>query len=126
MKIYKWVPATGDSAAAITNRKLSKPQLKVEDEDASRTVPDVSAENSREGLGSESGAGISRLRGNFNINEDSNTGFSETGFDSDSNQAFEGRRYQTGAGESTDFSALRQAELDESTDEPPAKRLKDM
>lgn len=60
------------------------------------------------------------------MNEDSNTGFSETGFDSDSNQAFEGRRYQAGVGESTDFSALRQAELDESVDEPPAKRLKDM
>jgi len=108
-----------------------KPQAKIEDENASRTVPDVSAENSREALGSEldrseSGTAMSRLRSNYGINEDSNTGFSETGFDSDSNHAFDGRRYQAGVGESTDFSALRQAELEEDDHEPPAKRLKDM
>ncbi|VDP14343.1 unnamed protein product [Heligmosomoides polygyrus] len=62
---------------------------------------------------SATGANAPRLaRFGANINDDSNTGFSEAGFDSDSNQTFEPQNYQAAAEHgSTDFSAMRDAEM---------------
>ncbi|VDK22912.1 unnamed protein product [Anisakis simplex] len=45
------------------------------------------------------------------MNEDSNTGFSEGGFDSDSNHTFDPVNYHSTNGSSTDFSALRRQEM---------------
>ncbi|VDL72655.1 unnamed protein product [Nippostrongylus brasiliensis] len=86
--------------------KIPKPAV---DEDASNTIQSTE-ENSQD---STSGANAPRLgRFGANINEDSNTGFSEAGFDSDSNQTFEPQNYQPSAEHgSTDFSAMRDAEM---------------
>ncbi|KHJ89112.1 BCL7, conserver region [Oesophagostomum dentatum] len=65
-------------------------------------VPDSNTANTAPRLGRFGG----------NANDDSNTGFSETGFDSDSNQTFEPQNYQPSAEHSsTDFSAMRDAEM---------------
>lgn len=79
------------------------------DEDASNTIQSTE-ENSQD---SATGANAPRLaRFGANINDDSNTGFSEAGFDSDSNQTFEPQNYQAAAEHgSTDFSAMRDAEM---------------
>lgn len=55
----------------------------------------------------------SRVQSFSNLNDDSNLGFSETGFESDSNATFEPTHYPSNNG-STDFSALRQQELNPS------------
>ncbi|WKX99635.1 hypothetical protein Q1695_014484 [Nippostrongylus brasiliensis] len=103
IKIQKWVPIT---AQMNIPPKIPKPAV---DEDASNTIQSTE-ENSQD---STSGANAPRLgRFGANINEDSNTGFSEAGFDSDSNQTFEPQNYQPSAEHgSTDFSAMRDAEM---------------
>ncbi|ETN81533.1 hypothetical protein NECAME_08444 [Necator americanus] len=86
--------------------KISKPTV---DEDASNTIQSTE-ENSQD---SNTGTNAPRLaRFGGNINDDSNTGFSEAGFDSDSNQTFEPQNYQPSTEHaSTDFSAMRDAEM---------------
>lgn len=53
---------------------------------------------------------VTRPAVNFDINEDSNFSTGDN-FDSDSNQTFEPQNYQGGTTGSTDFSAMREAEL---------------
>jgi hypothetical protein len=80
------------------------------------------------------------------MNDDSNTGFSETAFDSDSNHTFDRIRYQEENGNaatgSTDFSAMREEEMaaaaaqadvatvavnnGDSEEAPPAKRMREI
>uniref|UniRef100_A0A0N5A9U4 B-cell CLL/lymphoma 7 protein family member A n=1 Tax=Syphacia muris TaxID=451379 RepID=A0A0N5A9U4_9BILA len=136
IKIFKWVPIT-----ATTN--IPKPVVKPQpEEEQSNTVP--SSENTqdssvmvlrvgkilvhnfgkRKGFGCGRGSfsnitlikkngDASRVQSFSNLNDDSNLGFSETGFESDSNATFEPTHYPSNNG-STDFSALRQQELNPS------------
>uniref|UniRef100_A0A915CKG0 BCL7-like protein n=1 Tax=Parascaris univalens TaxID=6257 RepID=A0A915CKG0_PARUN len=102
IKIFKWVPVT-----ATANIPKPPPKAPVPDEDRSNIL--ASSENTRDSSTLENGD-VSRVRSFANLNEDSNTGFSEGGFDSDSNQTFDPVSYQSNNG-STDFSALRHQEM---------------
>uniref|UniRef100_A0A915CIW9 BCL7-like protein n=1 Tax=Parascaris univalens TaxID=6257 RepID=A0A915CIW9_PARUN len=82
IKIFKWVPVT-----ATANIPKPPPKAPVPDEDRSNIL--ASSENTR---------------------DSSTLGFSEGGFDSDSNQTFDPVSYQSNNG-STDFSALRHQEM---------------
>ncbi|KAK6034708.1 BCL7, conserver region [Cooperia oncophora] len=104
IKIQKWVPVTAQMN--IPPPKIAKPAI---DEDTSNTIQsteDVSQDSATAG-------NAPRLtRFGANINDDSNTGFSEAAFDSDSNQTFEPQNYQPSTEHgSTDFSAMRDAEM---------------
>ncbi|KAJ1351547.1 hypothetical protein KIN20_007584 [Parelaphostrongylus tenuis] len=80
-----------------------------EDEDASNTIQSTE-ENSQDSTTGTNAPRLARFAGN--LNDDSNTGFSEAGFDSDSNQTFEPQNYQPSSEHvSTDFSAMRDAEM---------------
>ncbi|VDN04769.1 unnamed protein product [Thelazia callipaeda] len=107
IKLFRWVPVT--ATANIT--KMPVKSL-VQDQDDS-IIP--SSENTRDSSALESGD-VVRVRAFSSLNDDSNTGFSEGGFDSDSNQTFDAVSYRgqssicsTTKG-STDFSEMRQQE----------------
>ncbi|VDD88556.1 unnamed protein product [Enterobius vermicularis] len=105
IKIFKWVPVT-----ATTNipKPVAKPQP--QEEEQSNTV--ASSENTQDSSVMENGDSL-RVQSFSNLNDDSNLGFSEAGFDSDSNATFEPTNYPANNG-STDFSALRQQEMNPS------------
>ncbi|EPB79632.1 BCL7, conserver region [Ancylostoma ceylanicum] len=104
IKIQKWVPVTAQMN--IPPPKIPKPAV---DEDTSNTMQSTE-ENSQDSNTATNAPRLARFGGN--INDDSNTGFSEAGFDSDSNQTFEPQNYQPSAEHaSTDFSAMRDAEM---------------
>uniref|UniRef100_A0A183UUH6 BCL7-like protein C28H8.1 n=2 Tax=Toxocara canis TaxID=6265 RepID=A0A183UUH6_TOXCA len=102
IKIFKWVPVT-----ATANIPKPPPKPAVPDED--RSNPLASSENTRDSSTLEN-SDVTRVRSFANLNDDSNTGFSEGGFDSDSNQTFDPVNYHSNNG-STDFSALRRQEM---------------
>uniref|UniRef100_A0A7I4YE83 B-cell CLL/lymphoma 7 protein family member A n=1 Tax=Haemonchus contortus TaxID=6289 RepID=A0A7I4YE83_HAECO len=103
IKIQKWVPVT---AQMNIPPKITKPAI---DEDASNTIQSTE-ENSQDSGTAPNAPRLARF--GANINDDSNTGFSEAGFDSDSNQTFEPQNYQPSTDHgSTDFSAMRDAEM---------------
>uniref|UniRef100_A0A2Q4S013 BCL7-like protein n=1 Tax=Caenorhabditis japonica TaxID=281687 RepID=A0A2Q4S013_CAEJA len=94
IRIYKWVPVSAQNI-------LAPPKIK-ELDDESNQVP--STENSQDSTS------VTQPPVNFDINEDSNFSTGDN-FDSDSNQTFEPQNYQAGATGSTDFSAMRDAEI---------------
>ncbi|CAP28737.1 Protein CBG09049 [Caenorhabditis briggsae] len=96
IRIYKWVPVSAQNIMAPP-----KAQIKEVDEESNQ-IP--SAENSQDSTS------VTRPVVNFDINEDSNFSTGDN-FDSDSNQTFEPQNYQGGATGSTDFSAMRDAEM---------------
>uniref|UniRef100_A0A914C2L3 BCL7-like protein n=1 Tax=Acrobeloides nanus TaxID=290746 RepID=A0A914C2L3_9BILA len=125
INVYKWIPVSGQPAIVP---KL--PPVKISmDEETNTTASNENSNDETNMLSNTLGEASNFSAGN----EDSNTGFSETGFESDSNQTqtfdrvdydFNGRT--TG---STDFSALVREEADrrnekDGDDEPPAKRTK--
>ncbi|CAD5225635.1 unnamed protein product [Bursaphelenchus xylophilus] len=89
--VYKWVPVSGQAAPKTTVQKTA----------AALTALSNSNENSNDATNTNS---------QFGLNEESNTGFSETGFESDSqsNQAISNNSSQQSLSQmgSTDFSAL--------------------
>ncbi|MFH4981837.1 hypothetical protein AB6A40_008546 [Gnathostoma spinigerum] len=100
IRMFRWVPVTATA-------NIPKPAPKrMQEEDQSNATP--STENTRDSTILENGD-VSRIRAFSNLNDDSNTGFSEGAYDSDSNQTFEPLSYPNNNG-STDFSALRQEE----------------
>ncbi|CAI2348337.1 unnamed protein product [Caenorhabditis sp. 36 PRJEB53466] len=96
IRIYKWVPVSAQNILAPP-----KNQIKEVDEESNQ-IP--SAENSQDSTS------VTQPAVNFDINEDSNFSTGDN-FDSDSNQTFEPQNYQGGATGSTDFSAMRDAEM---------------
>ncbi|CAI4222298.1 unnamed protein product [Auanema sp. JU1783] len=99
IKIQKWVPVTAQMSIAP---KVVKPLAEEENSNTTQSAEDNSQDSTNP---------IAPL---FGANEDSNTGFSEpdhTTFDSDSNQTFEPQAYPNAQHGSTDFSALRNSEL---------------
>uniref|UniRef100_A0A1I7ZTG4 PH domain-containing protein n=1 Tax=Steinernema glaseri TaxID=37863 RepID=A0A1I7ZTG4_9BILA len=97
INVYKWVPVTGQPTMPAP--KIVKP---IVEEDMSYAA---SADNSQDGTT------VSSSRMAASLNEDSNTAFSENGFDSDSNMASEAISFKADAhNASTDFSAIRNEE----------------
>uniref|UniRef100_A0A915Q3W4 BCL7-like protein n=1 Tax=Setaria digitata TaxID=48799 RepID=A0A915Q3W4_9BILA len=128
IKLFRWVPVT---ATANITKIPQKPM--VQDQDESTTI--ASSENTQDStaLGIilpainltvmffvEENSDVARVRAFGNLNDDSNTGFSEGGFDSDSNQTFEAVGFQGQTSNSgppngsTDFSEMRQREQESS------------
>ncbi|VDN50418.1 unnamed protein product [Dracunculus medinensis] len=101
IKMYKWMPVT---AGANIPKASAKSTIVVEENNTA-----LSGENTRDSTTLEN-SNVSRIRNFENLNDDSNLGFSEGGFDSDSNQTLEPTSYSHNAG-STDFSAMRQQEM---------------
>uniref|UniRef100_A0A0N5B1U1 BCL7-like protein n=1 Tax=Strongyloides papillosus TaxID=174720 RepID=A0A0N5B1U1_STREA len=116
ISVYKWVPVSGPSSFTTVKSIVKTSTQDTEDSNAPPSV-----ENSMGGTNSKTFQ---------TINEDSNTGFLESNYDSDSNQTFDRINYRhvsngstTG---STDFSSLRAEEkgIKEDSSEPPAKKEK--
>ncbi|KAK0418938.1 hypothetical protein QR680_013862 [Steinernema hermaphroditum] len=98
INVFKWVPVTGQPT--IPAPKIVKP---IVEDDISNAA---SADNSQDGTT------VSSSRMAASLNEDSNTAFSENGFDSDSNMASEALTFKSNApNASTDFSAIRNEEV---------------
>ncbi|GMS87203.1 hypothetical protein PENTCL1PPCAC_9378, partial [Pristionchus entomophagus] len=102
MRIHKWVPITGHA-----NIPIAPKIIKATDGETSNTM--ASAEEV-----SQDSASVNVTADFVGGNrEDSNTGFSDRGFDSDSNmtaEAMYNRNKAAGVKQSTDFSAMREAE----------------
>ncbi|GMR41194.1 hypothetical protein PMAYCL1PPCAC_11389, partial [Pristionchus mayeri] len=101
MRIHKWVPVTGHS-----NIPVAPKIIKAADGETSNTM--ASAEEV-----SQDSASVNVTTDFARNAEDSNTGFSDRGFDSDSNMTSEAMYNRNKAGsvkQSTDFSAMREAE----------------
>ncbi|GMT17475.1 hypothetical protein PFISCL1PPCAC_8772, partial [Pristionchus fissidentatus] len=103
MRIHKWVPITGHSTIPVAPKVLKavegeQSNTMASAEDASQDSTSVNVTTDFAGVGNP---------------EDSNTGFSEGGFDSDSNMTAEAMYNRSKPGsvkQSTDFSAMREAE----------------
>ncbi|VDP16200.1 unnamed protein product [Onchocerca flexuosa] len=112
IKLFRWVPVT-----ATTNITKIPQKSVVQDQDESATI--ASSENTQDSTVLEN-SDVARVRAFSNLNDDSNTGFSEGGFDSDSNQTFEAVGFQSQSNNSstpngsTDFSEMRQQEQESS------------
>ncbi|VDK86040.1 unnamed protein product [Onchocerca ochengi] len=112
IKLFRWVPVT-----ATTNITKIPQKSVVQDQDESTTI--ASSENTQDSTALEN-SDVARVRAFSNLNDDSNTGFSEGGFDSDSNQTFEAVGFQSQSNNnstpngSTDFSEMRQQEQESS------------
>uniref|UniRef100_A0AC35TJ63 B-cell CLL/lymphoma 7 protein family member A n=1 Tax=Rhabditophanes sp. KR3021 TaxID=114890 RepID=A0AC35TJ63_9BILA len=116
--VYKWVAVSGASTLSLSSKQ---PLIKTSLNDNEDSNADPSIENSVGADANSKTFGIS--------NEDSNTGFLESNFDSDSNQTFDRINYKNGgeSGEaSTDFSSLRAEEKKEDeSEEPSSKRSRE-
>ncbi|KAF8359442.1 bcl-7 [Pristionchus pacificus] len=102
MRIHKWVPVTGHA-----NIPVAPKIIKAADGETSNTM--ASAEEV-----SQDSASVNVTTDFAGNPEDSNTGFSDRGFDSDSNMTadamYNRNKASGGVKQSTDFSAMREAE----------------